>query len=240
MRSAARITSSPIDYPESDGLPMADNTLQLQWIIVFVDNLRGMFRDNPNVFVAGNQNWYPVEGDNTIVQAPDAYVVFGRPKGHRGSYQQWKEGDVPMTVVFEVRSPSNTKKEMGTKRLFYEQYGVEEYYDFDPDRNRLEIWTRRRTVLRRVRPVDGFVSPRLDIRFDLSGEEMIVYNPNGERFLTFEELQADRDATRQRADIAQKQLRQMSELSRKARHGQASAEELAELERLENETSSDH
>jgi len=33
----------------------------------------------------------------------------------------------------------------------------------------------------------------MQIRFDLTGPEMVVYLPDGRRFLTFEELQAERE-----------------------------------------------
>jgi len=47
-------------------------------------------------------------------------VAFGRPKGDRGSYQQWKEGIAPQ-VVFEVRSPGNSQTEMDKKLVFYDR-----------------------------------------------------------------------------------------------------------------------
>src|SRR5437763_15979435 len=96
-----------IFYPESDGLPTADNSKQFRWIFVLFGNLAALFRLRADVLVGGNQFWYPVEGEPDVVQAPDVYVVFGRPKGDRSSYQQWLEGGVPMTVVFEVLSPGN-------------------------------------------------------------------------------------------------------------------------------------
>ncbi|MCU0875242.1 MAG: hypothetical protein MUE50_23160, partial [Pirellulaceae bacterium] len=74
-----------IEYPDSDGLPMSDNTLQFQWIVTLQGGLDALFRDDPDVFVAGDLLWYPVEGDNTVRAAPDVLVVFGRPKGYRGS-----------------------------------------------------------------------------------------------------------------------------------------------------------
>src|SRR5438552_573760 len=80
-----------IEYPESDGQPMAENTLQFRWIVTIEGGLDALFRDEPNVFVAGDLLWYPVQGSNTIRTAPDALVVFGRPKGDRGSYMQWRE-----------------------------------------------------------------------------------------------------------------------------------------------------
>ena len=109
-----------------------------------------------------------------------------------------------------------------------------------------------------MRKVDGFVSPRLGIRFDLSGPEMVVFTPSGRRFLTFEELEeerlrleaaskqleADRDEERrqrlvaeERADLAQQHVARLAELSRKARSQQATPEELEELQRLEEQAS---
>ena len=74
-----------IDYPDSDGQPMAENTLQYRWIVTIEGNLDRLFHARPDVFVAGDLLWYPVQGDPTIRMAPDALVVFGRPKGDRGS-----------------------------------------------------------------------------------------------------------------------------------------------------------
>ena len=61
------------------------------------------------------------------------FVAFGRPKGYRGSYKQWEEGNIAPRCVFEVLSPGNRKPEMDRKFEFYETYGVEEYYVYDPD-----------------------------------------------------------------------------------------------------------
>jgi hypothetical protein len=43
-----------IVYPESDGKPMADNTLQWEWITTIKSNIEHLFKDDPNVFVAGD------------------------------------------------------------------------------------------------------------------------------------------------------------------------------------------
>jgi Uma2 family endonuclease len=238
-----------IVYPESDGLPMADNSIQFRWIVVLFGNLTALFADVVNVLVGGNLFWYPREGDEQEKNAPDVFVVFGRPKGDRGSYKQWEEDGIAMTVVFEVLSPSNSAKEMAKKLAFYDEYGVEEYYVFDPDENDLLVYLRGRGALRLRRNVRDFVSPRLGIRFDLSGEEMVVSYPDGRRFLTFEELDAERKRERQQrlqaehdaeqarndAEQARNDLARLCELSRKARGQQATPEEIKELERLEEE-----
>src|SRR5262252_8794276 len=80
------------DYPESDGQPMAENTKQFEWIVTIKENLDALLT---NAFVAGDLFWYPLEGNNRIRQAPVVLVVFGRPKGHRGSYRQWGETTSP-------------------------------------------------------------------------------------------------------------------------------------------------
>ncbi|TAG85887.1 MAG: hypothetical protein EAZ18_26555, partial [Oscillatoriales cyanobacterium] len=82
-------TLPEIIYPDSDGKPMSDNTKQFQLIVKIQGGIDALFKDNENVFVAGDLLWYPVEGDNKTRQAPDIMVAFGRPKGDRGSYQQW-------------------------------------------------------------------------------------------------------------------------------------------------------
>jgi Uma2 family endonuclease len=117
-----------IIYPDSDGKPMSDNTKQFRWIVFIQQNLAAMFAHDANVFVAGDLLWYPVEGDNKTRYAPDAMVIFGRPRSDCGSYQQWKEEHIAPQVVFEILSPGNTQTEMNKKLLFYDRYGVEEYY----------------------------------------------------------------------------------------------------------------
>jgi Uma2 family endonuclease len=187
-------------YPDSDGQPMADNTAQFRWIVTIKENLEILFADDPTVFVAGDLLWYPVEGNNKLCQAPDAMVVFGRPKHDRGSYQQWREDNIPPQVVFEILSPSNTVAEMTRKLLFYQQYGVEEYYIYDPSCNELVGSQRLDQHLIEIPDIQGWVSPRLGIRFEFDETTLYIYAPNGDRFLTPIELAAQRDQERQRAD----------------------------------------
>ena len=46
-----------IIYPESDGQPMADNTEQFRWIVTIQGGIDALFKDDPNVFVAGDLLW---------------------------------------------------------------------------------------------------------------------------------------------------------------------------------------
>lgn len=195
-------TQEDIIYPDSDGQPMADNTKQFRCIVTTQGGLDTLFHDDPNVFVAGDLLWYPVKGNNKTRVAPDVMVVFGRPKGDRGSYQQWREDNIPPQVVFEILSPGNTHKEMVKKYKFYERYGVEEYYLYDPDKGELTGWLRSENELEEIEEMVGWISPQLGIRFDLSEGELVIYQPDGERFATYVELAQQRQQAEQRADQA--------------------------------------
>lgn len=208
--SIPRLPRSDILYPDSDGKPMADNTLQFRWIVTIKEGLDWIYQDDPNVFVAGDLLWYPVEGKPSICQAPDAMVAFGRPKGDRGSYKQWEEGGIAPQVVFEVLSPNNRFREMLRKLKFYEEYGVEEYYLYDPDRFDLAGWVRTDGGLSEIDDMAGWISPRLKIRFDTSGEELHIYGPDGRRFLSYGELAAERNQLRGERDAAQQRIEKMA------------------------------
>ena len=200
--SAKRHRNRPAEmiYPDSDGKPMADNTRQFRYIVTIQGGVAALFADNPNVFVAGDLLWYPVEGNNKLRAAPDAMVVFGRPPGDRGSYMQWREDGLAPQVVFEVLSPGNTPAEMKRKRLFYERYGVEEYYEYDPDRGQLRGWLRRDNQLQAIADMEGWISPRLGIHFTLESDDLVLYRPDGRRFETFLELEQRAETERQRAE----------------------------------------
>ena len=186
-------------YADSDGRRISDNTLQFRWIMTLQGGLDALFRADPNVFVAGDLLWYPVQGQPKVRAAPDTMVAFGRPKGYRGSYKQWVEGGVAPQVVFEVFSPGNRAGEMRFKHAFYEKYGVEEYYVYDPDR--VTLLGHRRDAKGKLAPLsemDGYVSPRLGVRFELA-DELVVYRPDGKSFLTYLELVEQNEAQRTEA-----------------------------------------
>ena len=68
-------STGAVFYPETDGKPMAENTLQAQWIVTIMTNLDRQYRDDPNVYVAMDNFIYPVEGDNTTVTAPRTFTL---------------------------------------------------------------------------------------------------------------------------------------------------------------------
>jgi Uma2 family endonuclease len=227
-----------IVYPESDGKPMADNTLQFRWIVMLQGGLDAVFKDQPDVFVAGDLLWYPVEGQPEIRVAPDALVVFGRPKGDRGSYLQWKEDGITPQVVFEVLSPGNSIAEMERKREFYERYGVEEYYLYDPDKRVLQGWLRKNNRLVEIAQPAGWVSPRLGIRFERGekpADEWRVYGPDDRVFVSYVEMAEQRNQAEQQARQAKQQVQQERSQRQIAEQQAQQAKQQAEQERSQRQ-----
>lgn len=204
-----QFSATEINYPDSDGQPMADNTKQFRWITTIQGGLDALFAGRNDVFVAGDLLWYPVEGEPNIRCAPDVLVVFGRSKGDRGSYRQWEEDNISPQVVFEILSPGNRTTEMLRKLGFYSRYGVQEYYLYDPERGDLLGWQRQENYLEEIPKMRGWVSPLLGIRFDLEEKNLVLYRPDGQRFQSYIELEATLNAERSKAEKLAAKLREL-------------------------------
>ncbi|AVH73637.1 Uma2 family endonuclease [Nostoc sp. 'Lobaria pulmonaria (5183) cyanobiont'] len=198
---------SDLLYPDSDGKPMAENTEQYRWIVLIKENLEILFANNDNILIVGDLLWYPVRSQLITPTAPDVMVIFGRPKGKRRSYRQWQEDNISPQVVFEILSPSNDAKEMDRKLEFYDTYGVEEYYLYDPESFQLDGWLRQNNHLNKLWQMDGWVSPRLEIRFETGQGELVIYRLDGQRFLNSLEL----NQRAERAELLLEQERQRAE-----------------------------
>ena len=221
---------SKIIYPDDNGEPMSDNTEQFRLIVWIKENLELLFASMADVFVAGNLLWYPVEGNNKLAQAPDVMVVFGRPKIYRGSYQQWNEDNIAPQVAFEILSPGNRLTPMLQKMRFYEQYGVEEYYLYNPDNVDLTIWERREQRLELIEQVNGWVSPRMGIRFQLSETVLQIFGPDGAPFVSFVELAQLREQAESRAEQERQRAEQAEALLEQERaRSQALEAQLREM-----------
>ena len=134
----ARMTVVPeaIDYPDSDGLPMAENESQF-WPILYVGSaLDRYYQDREDVYVVGNlllyyQEGNPREGDFGKSVSPDLMVVFGASKHVRSSYRLWEEPKAP-DFVLEIASESTYRTDRGEKHDTYAGMGVMEYWQYDP------------------------------------------------------------------------------------------------------------
>ena len=179
---------------------MSENTLQFKWIVTIEGGLDAIFVNDSNVFVAGDLLWYPVEGNPNIRSAPDAMVVFGRPKGNRGSYKQWEEGNIHLRRSSRSSHPATAPERWNAS-----------FSSTNDMEWRSTIFTTliavillvggANDILEEVPVMAGFQSPRLKIRFE-PGEgpdDLKIIGPDGEPFLTYAELVKQRSADRQRA-----------------------------------------
>ena len=227
-----------IIYPETDGLPLSDNTKQLRLIMTTQGGLDSLFA-NDKVFVAGNLLWYPVPappGSKKAApsKAPDVMVIFGQDRRDRTIYKQWEEGNLGPQVAFEFVSKNNSTDEVEVVKLnFYQKYGVDEYYIHDPDKGTLKGWTREGTWFQPIPDMNGWVSPLMGIRFELIGKDMQLYYPDGRPFETYPEIMKQREQERLRADREQS-MRQQAE-SRADREQQLREQAENQLEQKDNQ-----
>ena len=129
----SRPTTAPpaVEYPCSDGQPMAETEFQLIPLIDAISALRWHFASREDVYVVGNMFLYYMEGNPRAVVAPDLFAVVGAPKHWRHTYKLWEEPKAP-DFVLEVTSRTTRRVDRGRKRDIYASLGVKEYWLFDP------------------------------------------------------------------------------------------------------------
>ena len=105
---------------------------------------------------------------------------------------------------------------------------LEEYYLYNPEQVDLTIWQRRDQELEAVESAEGWVSPRLGVRFQLSETALQIFGPNGAPFVSFVELAQLREQAELRAEQEQQRAEQ-------ERQRAEQAETLLEQERSRSE-----
>jgi Uma2 family endonuclease len=222
-----------IEYPESDGKPMAESDVHLGVIMHLVQALRDHFVADPHVYVAGNLLLYLEKGTRSSV-APDVFVVQGVPKQKRKTYLLWEEGQVPCFVL-EATSKTTRREDLEDKKLLYAKLGVEEYFLFDP----LGEYLRPRFQGLRLRggeyqpipvSVDGsLISRKLGVVFVPDGDSLRMRDVvTGQPLLGYEDWKARAQAAEERAQAAEERA---AEAEARAR---ALTEEIERLRRASN------
>jgi Uma2 family endonuclease len=120
-----------VDYPESDGRPMAETEVHGEVMMDLLRAFRRRYADVPDVYVWGNMLLYYVKGDPRACVAPDLFLVKGVDKRQRRTYKLWEEGRAP-SLVIEVTSKSTKSEDVQLKKGVYQRLGVAEYFLFDP------------------------------------------------------------------------------------------------------------
>jgi Uma2 family endonuclease len=221
-----------VHYPDSDGLPMADNDLQYRAMVDLRYSLETRYAGDPDVYVGANLLLYYREGDPRASVSPDAFVAFGVGKGDRRSYLVWEEGRLPV-LAFEIASQTAWQKLLGQKKDLYERLGIDEYVVFDPDgefiQPRLQGFRLKDGRYRPLpaEPGGSLVSPATGLRFEPEGVKLRVVDvASGKRFPWIDEAreaweraeeQAARETAARRA--AEEELARLrAELERRERN----------------------
>jgi Uma2 family endonuclease len=186
----------PLHYPESNGKPMGETDLHIDALIYLREALRDFFRDDSQVYVAGNMFLYYEEGNPAACLAPDVFVVQGVIKQERRTYKPWEEGQPP-AVVFEISSRGTRLEDLGSTRVVYAMLGVREYFLYDPLGEYLQpplqgYELQQGEYQRMSAGVEGnLTSQVLGLELWLEAGRLRVVNPaTGERLLTPAEAQA--------------------------------------------------
>ncbi len=217
-------------YPESDGKPMADTDLHIQWIIWLRQVLEGHFAESPEVYISGNIMMYDIEVPLRTAVSPDILVSFGIGQKTLRTYKVWEEGKAP-DFVMEFSSKRTYRNDLEGKVVHYAAMGIPEYFLYDVDRRYLP------TPLMGFRLVEGAyikVSAEIDgglrsevlnLNFHLLDDGLGVYAPDAGEW-----LQTPAEAAAARAEQAETRAQHEAEERQKA-EAEASRlrEELARL-----------
>ena len=210
--SRSALVIPDIDYPESDGQPMAETDFQREVMAYAIEALKMRFREREDVYVSGDLFIYYEEGNRAAAVAPDVFVVFGVPSHRRRTYLLWREGKTP-DFVMEVTSDSTREEDQGRKRELYAHLGVSEYWQYDPTGDYLEPPLQgfvlsdgrygRALALERVGAVWSAYSPALGLNLRLDAGVLRFHDPATDEYLLtlLEENRARREAEARLADV---------------------------------------
>jgi Uma2 family endonuclease len=177
--TAVRKPVAEIDYPESDGMPMAESDLHRDIMVDLINRLKERFAKRKDVYVTGNLLVYYEKGQRGISLAPDCMVVFGVQAVDRRIFKTWEEGAFP-SVVFEITSKTTQREDMLKKFRIYEgTWRVQELFMFDPTEEYLEPsligFRMNQGELRQLQPTDGRLrSKELGITLERNGHALLL------------------------------------------------------------------
>lgn len=208
MTSSIGHPSTEIEYPDTDGLPMAESDFQRQYLSYAVEVLRIYFQNHADVYVSGNLFIYYEQGNPKAVVAPDVFVIFGVARRDRFSYKLWQEENKAPDFVLEITSKSTLSEDQGVKRGVYAFLGVREYFQYDPTGDYLEPQLKGlRLVEGNYQPMPTTVLPDgslvlmsevLALELRVQADSLRFYNPaTGEKLLSHQESEQARTEAEQ-------------------------------------------
>jgi Uma2 family endonuclease len=248
-----QIEQEEIEYPSSDGEPMAESDITRDYMTYGVEALKLYFESRSDVYVSANSFVYYEEGNKAAVVAPDVYVVLGVRKRKRDNYKIWKEAGIAPQFVLEITSETTQDVDQESKPETYRSLGVKEYFQYDPSGDYLNpILQGLRLVNNQYEPIPvnniafdtlWLYSEVLGLELHIISGELRFRNPQTGEFLkTYQQSEEGRLAAEsafqqsEQARLAEQQARlaaesafQQSEQARLAEQQARLAEQQARL-----------
>ncbi|MFO7031729.1 hypothetical protein B9T07_17545, partial [Limnospira fusiformis CCALA 023] len=72
-------------------------------------------------------------------------------------------------------------------------------------------WIRTENQLTLIETINGWISPRLGVRFEISESGLELYRPDGRKFSTYIELESDRQQAEERAQQEAERANRLAE-----------------------------
>jgi Uma2 family endonuclease len=221
-------TGREIDYPTSDGKPMAETDLHRDVMVDVIQTLEDYFADDPIVYVSGNLLLFYEEGNKRKHVSPDVFVVRGVPKRPlRDYYLLWKEGKSP-DVVIEITSKTTRREDQKKKwTLYRDVLKVPEYFQFDPTEDYLKPSLQgHRLEESEYVPIDPIAgrlpSAVLGLHLERDGLELRLVAPTvGARLPTLREKAAAATAVEERLKAAETELKRLRQELEEMRRGRS-------------------
>jgi Uma2 family endonuclease len=210
-------TLHEIDYPESDGKPMAETPLHMRVMWDSIQSLNHWYADDPKVYVWGNMFLYYVKGDPTRAVSPDVMVIKGVDKNkYRDVFKTWEERRRPSAII-EITSRKTRREDQKDKfQLYRDELRVKEYFLFDPRadylKQALKGYRLRIGEYVPIAEIDGRVPSKvLELHLQRDGRELRFWNPITEKWLPTpaeiqDRAQRDLELERVKREIAEKEL----------------------------------
>lgn len=181
---ASMRTLIPIDYPSSDGQPMAETPLHMRILINLIETLVAWFAGDSMVYVWGNMFLYYEEGDSSKNVSPDVMVIKGVSKDkYRDTFKVWEEGGKTPNAIIEVTSKSTRENDEVDKFYLYQDVlRVEEYFLFDPRAEYLKPPLKGYRLVRGkyqpIKVVEGRLPSKvLGLHLERDGQELRFFDP---------------------------------------------------------------
>jgi Uma2 family endonuclease len=223
-----------VEYPTSDGRPMAETDVHRQDMVDLIETLQDHFADDPDVYVTGNLLLYYERGNPRRHVSPDVFVVRGVDKDPKDYYLLWEEGKGP-DVVIEITSKTTRREDEKKKLILYRDVlKVPEYFQFDPTEDYLKPPMQGHRLVEGqyvpIEPVEGRLpSALLGLHLERDGLELRLYDPaTGRRLLKPRErtieAEAAAEAARREAEATAEAARREAEAAAEAARREAEAE----------------